>query len=367
MKADRLYYLDWFRILVVISLIPYHTSLTYTGYGDTYVTDIQEGISTIPLMIFQRALDPFFMTLLFFVAGCSAYYAMKKRSFGPFVKERSRRLLLPLLFGTFVLAPVQAYFKGLNLGYDGGFISFIPEFFSVKIVNYLGYAHLWFLLYLFILSCALYPLISYMSKGHRHERIVAYLIEGNHICLPLIWIILLETILRPLFPGFQTFIGDWANVMVYGTVYVYGYFFASDNKVQERIKGLFKTSTILSAASYIGMLAIFLYFHLSGVQAHPAYSVLWAMGKGIYEVFMIIMLTVLGSRYLNRATRLHRFLNQHSFNIYIWHFIPVSMLTYLFTQYDWNPIIEVAVITVAAFIVLFGISSGLMKLNARHL
>lgn len=36
----RLAYLDWLRFLVVLSLAPFHASISFTGMGSVYVYDI---------------------------------------------------------------------------------------------------------------------------------------------------------------------------------------------------------------------------------------------------------------------------------------------------------------------------------------
>lgn len=33
-EKERLYYADWLRILTILSLIPYHSALTYTSLGE---------------------------------------------------------------------------------------------------------------------------------------------------------------------------------------------------------------------------------------------------------------------------------------------------------------------------------------------
>jgi len=53
------------------------------------------------------------MPLLFAVAGMSSYYALRKRSTREYAKERTNKLLIPLIFGLLLIIPIQSYIAGL--------------------------------------------------------------------------------------------------------------------------------------------------------------------------------------------------------------------------------------------------------------
>ena len=52
--------------------------------------------------------------LFFLLAGASTYYALHKRSGTEYLRERLKRLFLPLIFGTLVLIPPLSYLGLLN-------------------------------------------------------------------------------------------------------------------------------------------------------------------------------------------------------------------------------------------------------------
>jgi fucose 4-O-acetylase-like acetyltransferase len=122
MEKERLYYIDWLRALVVLSLIPFHSALTYTGSGDTYIYAVVNSVSVLPLKLFVSVLGSFFMPLLFFVSGIASYHSIQRRGEKGFVGERFRKLLVPFILGTLLLCPVQAYFKGLHDGFSGNLL-----------------------------------------------------------------------------------------------------------------------------------------------------------------------------------------------------------------------------------------------------
>lgn len=74
-NTKRLYYIDWLRVLVVLTLIPFHASLTYLRYGFVYIKEPVSGLAALPFLIIEVPLGDFFMTLMFFVSGVASFYS----------------------------------------------------------------------------------------------------------------------------------------------------------------------------------------------------------------------------------------------------------------------------------------------------
>jgi hypothetical protein len=308
-------------------------------------------------------LDNFFMTLLFFLSGTGAYYSLQFRSRLEFMNERARKLLLPLVLGMISICPVQAYFKALYNGFSGGFINFLPQFFFHKTVYYLGYAHLWFLLYLFIFTAICAPLFArWLKENYRLEKIAAFLCRGKNIYIPVVFIILVETVLRPFFNGPYIVIMDWTNDLVYLSVFIFGFVFAADTKVQERINGLKKIAGI---AVLICIPALIFMYYLWAVRGANAISLTftWAFTKGVYECAAIIALIGIAKKYLNRKTNLITYLNKASFTYYYWHYLPVSILTYYFIRTRFNVYVKYVCVVVLSFLFIFGCYELIKRLS----
>ena len=54
-----------------------------------------------------------FMPLLFFVSGASAWFALRRRSAGQFARERVRKLAVPALFGIVAIVPLLTYCRAV--------------------------------------------------------------------------------------------------------------------------------------------------------------------------------------------------------------------------------------------------------------
>ena len=350
MEKGRLYYADWLRVLVVLSLIPFHSALTYTGFGDTYIIAPVKGISVLPLQLFVTILGSFFMTLLFFISGIASYHSMQKRGEKGFIGERFRKLLVPLTLGTLLLCPVQAYFKGLNEGFSGNFIQFIPEFFSEKIVYYMGYAHLWFLLYLFVFSMICRPLFSgWLKNRARLSKIIEFLLKGKNIYLPILFIIAAETLLGPFFPGPQTFVTDIANDVISLSFFICGFVFASDIRLQERVGRLGNISAVFFAV----ITALYIAVHF--VELSWMNIFIWYAFQGIYKCAAIISLICLGKKYLNRKSTVLSYLSRSSFTCYVFHFLPVSAFTYFIVGINVNYYIKYLLVVLLSYVFVFAV------------
>ena len=364
MKA-RLYFIDWLRVFVILSLIPYHAALTYTGLGDIYIKQTVSGMSVVPFIFVTMPLDNFFMTLLFFISGMSSFYSMSFRGAKSFVRERVKKLFIPFLLGTIFLCPVQAYSMALYNGYKASLPNFFREFFSMKIVDYLGYAHLWFLLYLFVFSiiCKSFFQWCFYNKN-RITKFVEWLIDKQHIYIPLLWVIAIEAILRPYFPGMQILIFDWANDLVYLSVFIFGFIFAFDSRIQHRIDRIFRKSIIIVGLSLVCLFLIY-YHWLVLNEDFFILARLWAVIKGFYEVFFIVLLMIAGRRYFNVSNKTLEYLKGSSFTFYMSHLLVVTYITLFVVNLKINVYVKYSITVIVSLLVVVFIDKILRAIRKK--
>ena len=76
-KAERKHYIDNLRNMTILLLFPVHTFMIWNDFGSRFYIWMGENklLSTAIVLI-----NPWFMPLLFVLAGISARYALKKRS-----------------------------------------------------------------------------------------------------------------------------------------------------------------------------------------------------------------------------------------------------------------------------------------------
>ena len=163
----RLHHLDWLRVGAVFGVFLFHAVHPFDTF-DWHVKNDQQSEAISLLLAF---LFPWGLGFFFLIAGAASFLALRTRSPRHYVRERLHRLLVPYIAGWFLLSPLQSYIEDVHKGsWDGGYLSFIPHFFSRawrEMSNLdegllplpLGWSyHLWFLLYLFWFSLLGLPL-----------------------------------------------------------------------------------------------------------------------------------------------------------------------------------------------------------------
>ena len=71
------------------------------------------------------------MDLIFLISGISTVFLMQNNRIGDFLRQRNWRLLLPLVFGTVVVVPIQPYCQGVTNGVvEPGFVNFLARYYT---------------------------------------------------------------------------------------------------------------------------------------------------------------------------------------------------------------------------------------------
>ena len=121
-------FIDNLRWMDVILLIPYHAAQAFNTWGElNYICLTPNKVISSFIVFFSF----FFMPLLFLLAGMSSRYALKRRTYGQYIVERIKRLIVPFVFGTLVFCPILAYIGDkTNCGYEGGLFDHYKIFFT---------------------------------------------------------------------------------------------------------------------------------------------------------------------------------------------------------------------------------------------
>ena len=168
---ERKHYIDNLRWMAILLLFPFHAAQVWSGgeYSGFYIWSHTD----TALYVFSNAVYPWYMTLLFTISGISCRYALQKRTDRQFAAERTKKLLIPFLFGLVVLVPVMTYVAEVFFnGYTGTYWQQYVLFFT-KVTDLTGYrggftpAHLWFLIYLYLISFAALLIIRLQKKYFR--------------------------------------------------------------------------------------------------------------------------------------------------------------------------------------------------------
>lgn len=310
---ERRYYIDNLRWLLILLLFPFHAAQIWSGgeYSGFYIWSH----TNTALYVFSTAVYPWYMTSLFAIAGISCKYALQKRTNIQFVIERTKKLLIPFFFGLLVLVPVMTYIAEIFFnGYTGNYLQQYGLFFT-KVTDLTGYhggftpAHLWFLLYLFVISLAALLIIFLQKK-----------------CLPKF-----QVCNVPYYFMIFMFVPEWLCQYVlniggkslgqFMILYLFGYYILSEENILQKIKKYQFVSLTLCVVS--GGIYTYLY-------CFENFRGIWITGLYIFYGWMGIMtLLGIGQSKLNFHNRLSDYLSRASFSIYILH-MPILVVVGFF-------------------------------------
>lgn len=242
----RHYGLDWLRIGAFALLILFHVGL-YFAPGHWIVKSPRTYDWTLwPL----AAIVPWRLSVLFAVSGY-ATAAMIQRSpgLGAFLAERSRRLLIPLLFGMLVIVPPQDWVRLEVGGIDHPFAWFLAHdafSFTRAAGTFLpSWEHLWFLPYLWAYTLLLIALISLGPRWHaRGGAVLTWLVSGRRlILLPAAGMAMSMAALS------RTHIQGLADSADYVPAFLIGYAYAHDQALRTAFAHHFREAAALSLAA----------------------------------------------------------------------------------------------------------------------
>ena len=121
------------------------------------------------------------MPLMFMLVGVSASFSLKKRGNAAFIKERLKRLGIPLLAGIIFINPILSYVADkTHNGYEGSYFDHYLVYFT-KITDLTGYdggftlGHFCFLAVLILISCVscgIVVLIDHVGKDDKKKAII---------------------------------------------------------------------------------------------------------------------------------------------------------------------------------------------------
>lgn len=210
---QREYGLDWLRVFAFVILIGYHTGMYFVPWPWSVKNPEISQWLVWPMMFFNRWRLP----LLFFISGAGVWFNLCRRGYGAFVRERLRRLLIPLVFSMFVLIPPQVYVERVLAGqHYSSYFGFWGTVFTL--VPYpkgnLSWHHLWFLPYILTYSLVGLPIFALLrsASGRAVVDRLARLCElPGFIYLLNIPNLAAAILLGPHWPTTNNLTSDWAN------------------------------------------------------------------------------------------------------------------------------------------------------------
>lgn len=225
--SSRLPFLDGLRVAAFALLIPYHVGMYYV----TWDWHVKSPAASDVLEPFMQLSSPWRLGLLFLIAGAACQGLFARRGALGTLKDRSLRLLLPLVFGMAVIVTPQAYYEVLTkvpaqLPGDGGYLDFWRAYLQGgqycrghDCMDVPTWNHLWFLPYLWLYAVLGAGVAACIRWQPRAPAWPAW----AWLLLPAVPLALLRVFIKPLFPIEHDFVHDLYNHLQYGGLFAIGW------------------------------------------------------------------------------------------------------------------------------------------------
>lgn len=349
-KKTRKYFIDWLRIGLIISVFFFHVGMIFRP-EQWHVNSAESFAFLDPIMWW---LHLWRMPLLFLVSGVGTFYAIGHRTSWQYVKERFKRLYIPFTFGFFTLVPLMVYVE--RIPKYSSFLEYIPHMFDggPYPVGNISWHHLWFILYLFIISLLIAPVLNYTKSGHYNMvrgRLIAIISKkmGLNWLLPII--ILSQLILRQYFPNStHALYNDWAYFTYYLLFFISGFMLFTSDKI---INALVKDRRLYL---YQTLVFTILLFSLPSIFGES--SIIQDYSRGITEMVISLScgLTAIGyfRRYFNKDHKLRKPLNEAIYPFYLLHQPALIFVGYVVLQWDISYGSQAILITLLSLVSIIG-------------
>jgi peptidoglycan/LPS O-acetylase OafA/YrhL len=341
----RLHYIDNLRWMTILVLFPLHAAFVFCpGFYGYYVSSAYSSVAAHCLTV---AVEPWIMPILFCIAGMSTKFALQKRTPRMYLKERVTKLLVPFLAGLVFICPVIAYYAlKFHTGYTGSFYGAFVHFFSsitdARDLNGLygdfSVDHLWFILFLFIISVVALGVILLVQRQARfHLRSGKIIFPALGLSFVPFWLLN--------FAGFNV---SGYSLASYFAMFLVGYYLVSLDTVQARLESYW--AFLLAAWIILTVLVMWVYGIFLG-----HYEVFWGSSAIYVLTGWTGVLALIGTaRHLaDVSNRFTAYMGAASYPVYIIHQAILVAIAYYVIMLAIPPALQFAAIVILSILFTF--------------
>jgi len=363
-RPERLYELDWLRVLLIINLVPWHAAYMMTSVPE-FSHIPKDAFSASVLRYYTIFFSRWQMPLMFFIAGASACISLAHRSPKAFALERVRRLLVPLGFFMVVFYPLFLYFwpeASESRSLSDYLLCFWPRCISTIYYSSFpgrypmpGWGHLWFVAYLSIFSLIILPLfVKLRDRVNRGAaaRYAELLIDKGGIILLGFPLVFVNMGLTPKWPMAKVDLyDDWAYFCYNLTAFLYGYMLCRDRRFWQSVDRHMRI--LLPLAVLLTSFVVLMRLRMPEFSI-PAYTwryMFYSLFFGFHTWFCILAAVALVRRFLCFTNRFLMFFSRASYPFYILHLVVMLVIGHYIVQCRMGVLAEFVTLTLLCFVV----------------
>ncbi|MFC2037251.1 acyltransferase family protein [Chloroflexota bacterium] len=370
-KSERLYYLDWLRVILILGVLLFHAVHPFDTLLDWHIKNAERSDAAT---IFLLTVNPWGMPLFFLVAGAASKFALRRRSNRQYVGERVTRLLIPFIVGSILLSPLQKYLEALHKGrFQGSFLTFIPEMLAEStsgnlltplIFSRWGF-HLWFLAFLFAFSLLALPVFRWFQKGAGQSFIswMGRLVElRGGLLLFIIPLGLSRVLVQPFSRPEEH---GWLDFVYFFLFFILGYIIYSDDRflsAVRRDRWLLFAGGMVGLAAFIGLSAAYgdIVFEWGMTFVVP-WSIILIFAFTLMSWGWAIFALYLAMRYLNFSNKWLVYGNETVVPFYLLHQPVIIVVAYFVVQWDTGITLKLLAILIGSLLVTLGLIELLIR------
>ena len=335
MTTDRRYDIDWLRVIAIGLLLIYHIAIIFQPWA-MFIGFIRSDISVDGLWTPMTMLNVWRIPLLFYVSGMGLYFAMKKRNWKKLIVERSKRILLPFVFGFLAIAPLHIFI--------------FQKYYKMPLSYYPHSGHLWFLGNIFIYVLFLSPLFFYLKKHDNGKfrkaisKVMTYAIGPLAIS---VFFMLEVGLVKPQL--FEMYAQTWHGFFIGFLAFFFGFLFVYSGNVFWQTVSKWKWL-------YIGIATVLYIIRFTEFEPiSTMYITAMESNCWIFGVFG------LGYHYLNKPSALLSYLSQAAYPVYIIHMFVLYAGALIILPLQIHPLLKFMGITLFTFVVCYLIYEFLLR------
>lgn len=342
-KTLRINYIDNIKIAITFLVVAHHAGQAYGNTGGVWLVTDTPKLEFLSSFFFLNA--AYMMGFFFFVSGYFMYFSVARKRTGGFLKDRLKRLGIPLLFFMFIIFLPLHYFLSNS---KQNYFVFMYEYYINK--PPLAVGHLWF-----VASLLMYTLIFLAIK----KQILSFKEIKWQTWFPILYIILIAAIsyfVRLKYPidHWETWIIpiEVAHLPQYLSLFLLGVV-ANKNNWLEQI-------SLRQGLGYFGV-GILLFSSRNMIASY------WsnAIAEPFIETFLCVGI-MMGSlvvfrKFLNFTNPVLNYFSNCSFGIYLFHLLLVIVFQLILKDIILSSFLKFILVAFLGIIVSSGLTFLLRK------
>jgi len=352
----RKHWIDNLRWVTVLLVLLYHVIYFYNNKG---VFGGVGGFGDGPQYqdVLMYILYPWFMPLLFLLAGISARYSLDRHSGKEWFQSRTRKLLVPSTIGLFVFQWMTGYFNTLVARQTELASLKQPALYFLWVIS--GTGPLWFIqdLWLFSLLLLLIRKITNSANSCKSNTLQSVDSDSRKSSIfnapfSIIWIVLLgilfwlgeQTLIRNPRPESADGLYNLYKPLFYLIPFLMGYFIFSRNEVQETVKKFW--IPLMAGAVISGLILVITTFGENNTTPEYLASPL----NCLYGWLMCLAMMGWFNARFDCTNAFAGYMTRSSFGFYIVHYLIIASIgSMMFYYTQLPPIAMYLILTVAVF------------------